>query len=80
MTRNDAIDVLKANYPDAHYSELREAVDLAIKVLEEPERKKGRWLNKGRKICCSECGRVNFSKPNFCDECGADMREEKNDE
>ena len=37
------------------------------------ERKKGRWLNKGRKICCSECGRVNFCKPNFCDECGAEM-------
>jgi hypothetical protein len=45
----------------------------------QPERKKGRWLIKGRKICCSECGRVNFCKPNFCDECGADMREEKTD-
>lgn len=73
MTRNDAIDVLKANYPDAHYSELREAVDLAIKVLEEPERKKGRWLNKGGKICCSVCGRTNFLAPNYCPDCGSEM-------
>lgn len=60
-------------------------IEVRMRVNEMPsadvvERKRGRWLNKGRKICCSECGRVNFSKPNFCDECGADMREEKNDE
>lgn len=33
MTRNEAIDVLKANYPDVCFSELREAVDVAIKAL-----------------------------------------------
>lgn len=40
----------------------------------QPARKEGSWLNKGGKICCSECGRTNFLSPNFCPECGADMR------
>ena len=44
------------------------------------EEKNGRWLNKGRKICCSVCGRTNFAAPNFCPNCGADMREEKEDD
>lgn len=77
MTRNDAIDVLKANYPDAHYSELREAVDLAIKVLEEPERKKGKWIKRGRIFQCSECEKFSITQDNFCSNCGADNREEK---
>ena len=41
------------------------------------ERKKGRWLNKGRKICCSVCGRTNFAAPNFCPDCGTDTRREE---
>lgn len=67
---------------NAYYKGLRDAK----KILEDTptadvvERKKGRWLNKGGKICCSECGRTNFLSPNFCPECGADMREEKDDE
>ena len=24
--------------------------------------------------CCTNCGQVDFSKPNFCSNCGADMR------
>lgn len=36
-------------------------------------RKKGRWLNKGGKICCSVCGRTNFLAPNFCPDCGSEM-------
>lgn len=53
------------------------AMVINASTVDAVERKKGKWLNKGRKICCSECGRINFCKPNFCDECGADMREEK---
>ncbi len=33
MTNYEAIETLKANYPDACYEQLREAVDKAIKVL-----------------------------------------------
>lgn len=53
----------------------------------EPERKKGKWIDKGRKIIykCSECGNyLDFSglnagrgDANFCPSCGADMRGEQ---
>lgn len=41
----------------------------------DPEslRPKGKWID-GMK--CSECGQVDFTKPNFCPDCGADMRGE----
>lgn len=75
MIRNEAIDVLKANYPDARYSELREAVDLAIKVLKEPERKKGKWIQTGIGTQCSICWYKcqTTGTPQFCPYCGADM-------
>lgn len=40
MTREEAIDVLKANYPDSRYELLREAVDVAIEALKviKPEK------------------------------------------
>lgn len=34
MTREEAIETLRANYPDACFEQLREAVDKAIKALE----------------------------------------------
>lgn len=33
-------------------------------------RPKGRWED----VTCTNCGQVDFSKPNFCPSCGADMR------
>lgn len=80
MTRNEAIDTLKANYPDAHYSELRKAVNLAIDVLERPN---GVWIKKvlnysdrGLKEIryeCSECEMDFDFKWNYCPFCGAQM-------
>lgn len=35
MTNSEAIETLRANYPDACYEQLREAVDAAIKALED---------------------------------------------
>ena len=37
MKLEEAIEVLKANYPDSYYEDLREAADKAIKALEEQE-------------------------------------------
>lgn len=34
-------------------------------------RKKGKWID----LRCDQCGQVDCSKPNFCPNCGADMRE-----
>lgn len=35
MTNAEAVEILKVNYLDACYDQLREAVDVAIKALEE---------------------------------------------
>ena len=37
MTAKEAIEILKANYPDACFEQLRDAVDAAISALEQPE-------------------------------------------
>lgn len=47
MTREEAINVLKANYPDPCFSDLRKAVDVAIKALEQPEQK---WIPVSKKV------------------------------
>ena len=79
MTREEAIAVLENERPacgeKVTYSEgeICEAYEMAIEALRQPERPKGRWVNG----TCTECGQVDFSKPNFCPECGADMRGEE---
>jgi len=35
MTNQEAIETIKANYPDESYTMLREALDIAIKALEQ---------------------------------------------
>ena len=34
MTRKDAIEAIKCNWPDSRYTILREALDMAVKALE----------------------------------------------
>ena len=52
----------------------------------EPERKNGEWSTKNGELAiwdvCSECGRMVIHKApfyNFCPNCGADMRGEKDE-
>ena len=64
MTREEAIMAVKEvtgmslPWNDRHY----EALQMAIKALEEPERKKGEWIIKDNpgtgwyRVTCSECG------------------------
>ena len=48
--------------------------------ITEPERKKGEWIdtdNYYQRWKCSECGcHTRDAKPNYCPNCGADMRGE----
>lgn len=54
----------------------------------QPERKKGKWIEHnphkwglGIKYECSECGyEVDCEEPNFCPNCGADMRRGRTDD
>ena len=56
-------------------------------VPKQAERKRGKWIRQHKKgkplygwYQCSECGAVIGGKTNFCSECGADMREVREDE
>ena len=74
----------KGHIMDSEYKELK----LAIKALKE--RSQGKWRKIGEEyynwhnhtvIKCSHCGYVKNIPgeitPNFCEECGADMRGEE---
>ena len=37
MTRKDAIEAIKCNWPDSRYTILREALDMAISALRQQE-------------------------------------------
>lgn len=55
------------------YSNEKQAIYRWNRRADEQERPKGRW-NKG---FCSECGEMDSGEPNFCFNCGADMREKQ---
>ena len=57
MTNVEAIETLRANYPDACYALLREAIDVAIKAL---QRKPLKYLGE---CICVNCWTLN------CDGC-----------
>lgn len=65
-----------------------DALHMAIDALQQPERKKGKWdtalrddpLIKTSDCICSICGGITFGTPDFCSNCGADMRERRTDE
>ena len=73
------------------YGRVEEAYNMAIKALEESERKKGKWQDNHRQIFdgtfywfreCSVCGYErndddSEKDTNFCPNCGADMRGEQ---
>ena len=62
----------------------REALDLAVEALIEPERPKGEWIDKNGWSYCSNCERATMPqnngceiepcRPPFCPWCGVDMR------
>ena len=41
MTREEAIEAIKCNWPDSRYTILREALDMAISALRQQERFRG---------------------------------------
>ena len=64
-------------------------VDFMREVIERTpsadvvERKRGHWIDCGSYYKCPFCKHIvmeNDGKPKFCEECGADMRERKDNE
>lgn len=99
MTREEAITRIKDHIEVHKYNEqnavkIFEALNMAIKSLEQPERKKGCWIGGDGSYICSECNSspidfidtmsVSFdayveTPMNYCPHCGADMRGDRND-
>lgn len=49
MTRKEAIEAIKCNWPDSRYTILREALDMAVKALEDvTDRNVGKMTNADR--------------------------------
>ena len=92
MTREEAIDAIKCNYPPENYSVLREALDMAIEALEGIKDEKGYWTGYDGQYC-SVCKLPwNYymtddgddwgyfdPMPKFCPNCGAKMRSDEDD-
>lgn len=73
MTRQEAIETLRANYPDKCYESLRNAVDIAIEALEaEPVKHAHVIVDEDGNTWCSNCGSSNCFD-NYCGSCGAKL-------
>ena len=79
MTREEAIETLRANYPDKCYESLRNAVDIAIEALEaEPVKHAYVIVDEDGNTECSNCG-SGECWGNYCSNCGARMDGGEND-
>lgn len=74
MTREEAIKYMEVFNGLLIPEEAHQALDMAIEAL-SAKRPKGRWIEEGLVMWkCSECGLLSFSDSHFCSDCGADMR------
>ena len=65
MTNKEAIETIKAHYPDERYTMLREALDMAMELLEAQEPVEPRMDYDGQDVWrCGLCGAVIFH-PNY---------------
>ena len=63
MTRKDAIEAIKCNWPDSRYTILREALDMAIKALEDvTDKNVGKMTNADRIRAMNDEELVEFIK------------------
>ena len=74
MTNKEAIDAINANYPPENYTILREALDMAIPLLEEQESvvhpETSCEITYITNCCCDLCGMQLIREDNFCRGCG----------
>ena len=83
MTNKEAIDTIKANYPDKCYTMLREALDMAIEALEkqetfEPVEMIDDFYPIGDPLRtigwrCGKCGERIAGYDNYCPNCGKEI-------
>ena len=81
MTNEEAIKVIKCNYPSENYTRLREALDMAIEALENEKQTPKKPIN----LTCPTCGFDRIDNSwwvfTYCPQCGQLLDwEEKDDE
>lgn len=86
MTKEEAVNVLRImasgielkGYSDRWILNFREAYEMALKSLEN-ERPQGEWVGANGIYYCSCCKHYAYEsqKFDFCQDCGADMRGER---
>ena len=63
MNREEAIEAIKCNWPDSRYTILREALDMAVKALEDvTDKNVGKMTNADRIRAMSDKELVEFIK------------------
>ena len=63
MTKEEAIEAIKCNWPDSRYTILREALDMAVKALEDvTDKNVGKMTNADRIRAMSDEELVEFIK------------------
>ena len=63
MTREEAIEAIKCNWPDSRYTILREALDMAVKALEDvADKNVGKMTNADRIRAMSDEELAEFIK------------------
>ena len=77
MTREEAIKVLNSSLELSYFDITKEALTMAIEALEQPEQKKGKWIDLGGVYECSVCHERSCCAGNYCPNCGAKMEEEE---
>lgn len=86
MTKDEVIAVLRGLQDWLYFSAMnggtkiqREAIDVAIEAIHsEPQRMRGKWIHVSEEMWkCDQCEEISCCSPNFCPDCGADMRGER---
>lgn len=74
MTNQEAIEIIRANYPPENYSMLRDALDIALSLLEEQESvvhpEPSCTMKYITDCCCDLCGVQLIREDKFCRCCG----------
>ena len=70
MDVKQAIEAIKANYPHENYTELKEALDLAIQALEKQMSEKPYKIDGWHCGACKKRIYTTSIKPIYCPRCG----------
>lgn len=84
ISRQAAIDAVIDEFKRSPTPAIRAKLRLEALPSAQPERKKGRWIDKSNGIegawnYCSVCGEQAIDLYDFCPNCGADMRGEQDE-